>query len=261
MASLQKSGNGHKELATLAASSPPAYLDEVMKTDAGKGLSTDASDNLVPLAAVLQKGSPQVDETSPSYVPGAKAGDILLKNLDKPVVKGQDGFLFQPCHFSKDWVEWVPRERGGGLVARHRSKPKEASEPSPDGKTFMPNGNELKETRYHEGYAHVDGRQVPFVVNFTSTGHTVSRNWMFSMNTKQDAGGRAYPAASQLWRLKTRERSNAKGKWFVIEPFFEGYVSAADYARGEALRRAFESGEKEAEAPVQEHAAADDGTM
>ena len=234
----------------LKDASAPAYLEEAMKTDAGKGVSTDAADNLVPLAYVLQGLSPQVDESNPAYIPGAKAGDVWLRNYSTPIVKGKDGMLFQPCYFSKDWVEWVPREKGGGFVARHADKPNDAEDRN--GKLVRrSNGNEVRETRYHSGFVHLEGHSVPFVIPLTSTGHTVSRNWMFAMSQRINGGGKIEPSFCQLWRLRTTQRSNAKGKWYVFEPSFEDYVSLEDFAKGRALNAAFTAGEKVAEAPIE----------
>jgi len=234
----------------------PAYLAEAMKTDAGKGVSTDAADNLVPLAYVLQGLSPQVDESNPAYISGAKSGDIWLRNYVTPIVKGKDGMLFQPCYFSKDWVEWVPRERGGGFVARHDAKPSDTEDR--DGKFVRRStSNEIRETRYHSGFVHLDGHCVPFVIPLTSTGHTVSRNWMFAMSQRVDASGKIEPSFCQLWRLRTQQRSNSKGKWYVFDPSFENYVSVQDFSRGRALNAAFAAGEKRAEAPVEEDAQSD----
>jgi hypothetical protein len=242
-----------KELKKSELADVPAYLEEAMKTDAGKGISTDAADNLVPLAYVLQGLSPQVDEANAASIPGAKAGDIWLRNYATPIIKGKDGMLFQPCYFSKDWVEWVPRERGGGFVARHDSRPSDAEDR--DGKLVRrSSGNEVRETRYHSGFVHLNGgHSVPFVIPLTSTGHTVSRNWMFAMSQRTDANGNIEPSYCQLWRLKTGQRVNAKGKWYVFEPAFEDYVELQDFVKGKALYSAFASGERKSETPQDEN--------
>src|SRR5215475_3414815 len=81
---------------------------------AGMGTSHAADDNLVPLVYILQKQSPQVERQDTRHIKGAEAGDIWLRNSPKEIVKGGEGILFQPCYFTINWIEWVPRERGGG---------------------------------------------------------------------------------------------------------------------------------------------------
>lgn len=240
----------------------PEFLKEEVKADAGKGVSEDQADNLVPLIYVLDAKSPAVDEKDPRHIKGAKPGSIWLRNFVDPIVDGEVGISFQPCYFSKDWVEWVLRTRGGGFVGRYPwnadtdfGQPKEAKQvPHPENpkKTIwvLPNGNEVKETRYHAGYVFAaNGVVVPYVIPMTSTGHTVSKNWMFTMLGHRTPDGKPEPSFARLYRLKTRQRTNAQGKWYVFEPNDDGYVkSVEDYRRGKDLHDAFASGAKQAEA-------------
>jgi hypothetical protein len=85
----------------------------------GQGLSQAADDNLVPLAYILQKLSPQVESKKAEYIPGAKAG---RSGSSRPAWSTRtrreqsEGIIVQPCHFSKWIMEWIPRDQGGGLV-------------------------------------------------------------------------------------------------------------------------------------------------
>lgn len=255
--------------ATATPSSVPAHLAERMAADAGKGTSKDQADNLVPLIYVLQKGSPQVDKRSPEYLNGAEEGMFWLRNAPIPLVNGEkDGMEFQPCYFYKDFVEWIPRDDGGGFVARHDTIPaeavKEEDEKNPNKVRYtMPNGNEIVETRYHVGFVHLGGGvKIPYILPLTSTGHSVSRAWMFQMNSKAIGGGKIAPSWACLYKLKTRQRSNSMGTWWTIEVADAGengttkWVSAEDYEAGLALHSAFATGAKQAEAPVTKEAVA-----
>lgn len=227
----------------------PAHLAGLVLEDAGKGISTAQEDNLVPLIYILQALSPQVNKRNPSYIEGAEAGSIWLRNSASPIVDGEQGILFQPCYFTKDWVEWVPRDAGGGYVARHREFPagaKKSADPKNPNKVkyIMPNGNELIETRYHIGFAITDAGPLPYVIPMISSGHTVSRQWMFLMNAKHH-NGKKLPSWSCLYKLRTKERSNAAGTWFTWDVSDGGWVSSPDdYARGKTLYEAFSSGSK-----------------
>lgn len=231
----------------------PADIMDFVAEDLGKGVSTAQEDNLVPLIYVLQALSPQVNKRNPSYIEGAEPGSILLRNAPRPVVDGEEGVLFQPCYFSKDWVEWVPRDSGGGFVGRHAELPSEAkktADPKNPNKVkyVLPNGNELIETRYHVGFALVDGAALPYVIPMTSSGHTISKQWMVLMNGKQH-NGKPLPSFAGLYRLRTKERSNTAGTWFTFDVSDAGFVhSREDYERGKALYMAFASGEKVMEA-------------
>ncbi len=239
-----------KAVVTHEAGGPPAHLAGRMEADAGKGVSTKQEDNLVPLIYVLQSNSPQCSKRSPDYIEGAEAGDIWMRGSEPPIIKGEDGFIFQPCFFSKDWVEWIPRDAGGGYVGRHKDCPEEAvATPDPANpnriRFIMPNGHELIETRYHVGYAFfADGRAVPYVIPFSSSGHTVSRAWMFLINAKQVNGSTAFSGACR-YRLTTKHRSNMHGDWFMFDVADAGWVEDLGmYERGIALHSAFSEGSK-----------------
>lgn len=240
----------------VTATAHPPFLADRVRSDAGKGLSKSQDDNIVPLIYLLQALSPQVNPRSPEYLEGAAPGDIWLRNTPNPIVKGDKGLLFQPCHFSKDWVEWVPRVRGGGFVERHADRPHDAEqrEVMGDGGPAMrwvrPNGNEVIETRYHVGYAMPEGATpMPFVIPMTSSAHTVSRQWMFAMNSKR-IGDQSASSWYCFYLLKSKERSKNNRTWMTWDISDAGWITnEEEYARGAALHEAFAKGEKVVDAP------------
>ena len=246
------------ELAATKVAGLPATLVERMQIDAGKGVSTAQEDNLVPLIYVLQALSPQVNKRNSEYLEGAEPGAIWLRNSPTPIVNGDEGIIFQPCHFSKDWVEWVPRDAGGGFVGRHPACPADAKRQedpkNPNKVKFVrPNGNEVMETRYHVGFVVTANGPLPYVIPMSSSGHTASKQWMFMMNSKLLANNKKAASFAYLYRLKTKQRTNALGTWFTWDISDEGMVQTVDeYDRGCTLYEAFASGAKQVEAPAKE---------
>lgn len=248
--------------------SVPSYLAEDVVKDAGKGVSKLASDNLVPLVYILQPMSPQVLNRNPAYIEGAKAGDIWLRNSPQPIVDGEgEGILFQPCYYNRCVNEWIHRDDGGGFVTRHKLvTPDETmdqfiermgGEKVVDPKNTRrvsyraKNGNQYIETREHTGFVLGRGAPMPYVIPMTSTQHTTSRGWMFMMNTKTDAEGRTPPSFALVYRLKTKYRTNTQGEWYGWDVEDFGWVQTRDdYLRGRTLFEAFDTGAKQAEAPV-----------
>jgi hypothetical protein len=257
----------------------PAFLNEVEMS--GKGVSNSAADKLIPMARVLQPLSPQVLQNNPDQIQGALAGDILVRNAPKPLIKGQQGFHFQSCFFYKDVVEWKPRLQGGGggqgFVKRwtqdEASKvpgAEERPDPRDPQKKIWVNsatGNWLVETRYHVGYI-IDPEvgPIPTYIPFSSTGHSVSKSWVFNMSLKQ-VNGKPADSFAVYYLLKTRQRTRNNQTWFVFDPSDAGPPDAngqattmwvptlADYQRGLELSRALESGEIGlAQEEVDEHA-------
>ena len=234
-------------------------LVEFMDADSGKGVSQSADDNIVPLIYVLQALSPQVSKRNPEYVEGAEPGDLLKKNsIHSPLVKGEEGTIFQPCYFEKLWLEWRPNR--GGFAGMHQQRPSDAVEVEEivEGKPRRmwkrSNGNQVVETRQHIGYA--DGE--PYVIPLASSGHTVSRTWMQMMNQMFIPGtSKIAPSFAKKYKLTTVEKSNEKGTWFVLKVEDAGWVNKEEYVRGKGLHEAFARGEKKA-AAMEEHQSSDD---
>lgn len=239
---------GARAVAAVPKTDVPATIAEQIAQDAGKGVSLAQEDNLVPLIYVLQPLSPQADESDSRHLPGAKPGMIWLKNAAEPVIDGSEGIVFQPCFFQKNWVEWIPRDKGGGLVGITDECPKEAQQVK-DGnliKYIMPNGNEVKETRYHFGFVHIEDQRLPYCIPLTSTGHTVSRDLTSRMRSKVVNGVRA-PSWAYLYKLTTISKQNKKGKWFQFNIEDLSMVDdMADYTAGRNLYKSMEKGEKKA---------------
>lgn len=247
----------------------PSALER-MKRDAGRGVSTKAADNLVPLLQVLQPLSPQVLKKNQAHIEDASAGDFIIKALADPIIKGDEGFYFQPVAMYQEWVEWVPRERGGGFAGRYpyndgkppagaKAKPQKEGSNRPAAYTI--NGNDLVDTRYVPGYMWLEGDPVPFVIPFTSTGHAVARSWM-SKQTRLQLDGEILPAFAAVYLLKTAASKNNLGEWFKIDvgapitlfdlatgapnPEAEELVADCDraYELGDQLNTAFKNQEK-----------------
>lgn len=236
-----------KALKVVEQAGVPAVVDQLLEEYAGVGISTAAEDNAMPLVYTLQALSPAVNERNAAYIKGARPGDFWFRNNADPLVKGIDGFEFQPVLFEKDFVEWGPRDSGGGLKARHKTMPSDAKEviDAKGRNSFVrPNGNLVVETRYHIGIARRNGVLSPCVLPFSSTGLSVSKNWMTNMRGRFSASGKPLPSLAHIYRLTTKERSNAAGTWFVVSP---EYLRAADeqaIREGIDLHRAFASGAK-----------------
>lgn len=156
--------------------------------------------------------------------------------------------------------------------------------------------NEMRETRYHTGY--VLGGELglekfpqlvlPYVMPLTSTGHQVSKEWMgkqlqhtlgemlTAMWEAQVRAGRASgpfvppkgvdlnraaPSWARRYRMLTRPRQNAFGRWSLVHVMDDlGWVNGleaevpnmAQYQRGKALYEAMMRGEKAMETPMED---------
>lgn len=230
-----------------------ALVLAMMDEDEGVGVSTDPEDNLVPLIYILQAQSPQCNKRSPEHIDGAEAGSIWLRNSIPPIVNGEEGILFQPCFASRDYVEWVPRDAGGGFVGRHDKLPddaKQISDPKNPSKVkwIRPGGTELVDTRYVVGNVWRDGNPQPFVIPLTSSGHTFFKQWTVTQNAMRAPNGKKPAIYGVIYRLTTEQRTNASGTWFGWKQEPDHVCNTvAEMEAGRAMNRAFAAGHKAVE--------------
>ena len=183
--------------------------------DAGVGFEkTKASDLSVPFLNILQSTSPQVEEDDPK---GSKPG-MLYNTVTRELYKGDDGVVFIPCHEEWVYVEWIPRDKGGGFVGMHDPEGETVKNAilENDGdkyKKLSIGENDLIETWYMYGLILDEESQVPSgfaVLSFTSTKITPLRDWRTSMYTLR---GRP-PLFSNRSRLRTIKQKNDFGTFF-----------------------------------------------
>jgi hypothetical protein len=187
---------------------------QMAEEQAGLGISDKPEDSFYPLLGVLQKMSPQVDEQSPSYMNGAKPGMFWLKNYEPPL---SASLLVQPITMYTEWVEWIPRERGGGMVRRNLKKPGDARcVDMARNQWQMPSGNDLRETRvWAVNLVRSDRSLVNFVFPCASTFNTFARMWHTQMRQHTEKNNKISAPWRNLWRLTTRMRTNSQGTWAV----------------------------------------------
>lgn len=185
---------------------------------AGAGFENQSRDDYsVPFLEVLQGLSPEIEQLD-----SAKPGHIINK-VTKDLYAGKDGIAFVPCFTQHVYVEWVPRDSGGGFVATHALDSdvvRVAKENAPRmGKIVLENGNELLETFYVFGVQVAeDGSSSQAVIAFTSTKIKKYKAWMTKARTIQirlPNGSKINPPLfAHVYRLKTIKESNKHGEFY-----------------------------------------------
>ena len=217
--------------------------------DAGGGFEeADRDSYAIPFLQILQALSPQLDKNDGAYVEGAEQGDLY-----NSVTAAKYGTVrVVPCHFRRTFIEWVPRNAGGGFVAEHDTaegaelmKTATRDESNND---MLPNGNQLVDTRTH--YCMVineDGSTENVVVAMSSTQMKKSRQWMTRMQNiklRRGDGTLFTPASySHIYGLSTVQESNDQGKWYGWKIETIGPVNLTEhYELAKAFRDAVVSG-------------------
>lgn len=240
-----------REVATTGGHQVPAELMQQFEQHAGAGVSTDASDNVVPLIYLLQPLSPAVMRGHDKQIEGAEPGDIWLRNAPPEHSILKEGMVVQPCGFTKTWVEWMPNR--GGFVQRHAERPADAQlSDIDDGKGgtrkawLMPNDNVVVETREVRVIVHHDelGR-LEYLMPLSGTGHTFHKTWNGAMRNEKLPNGARAPSFSLLYRLMPQLQQKNNNSWWQYTFEKVGFVEdVEDFQAGLTLYEAFESGEK-----------------
>jgi len=196
-----------KELATIS-----------FEEDAHLGLeSMGTGDLAIPFLSILQSNSPQLmddKELRPGMI-----YDTVLK-------KGYEQLHIIPCNYEKQYVEWTPREQGGGLVATHGVvdglELLKSCEKDDKGKDILPNGNLLVTTAvYYVFYMHEENdstTESKAIISMTSTALKKSRRWNSVMAgiTMKGKEGQLFtpPSFSHIYKVTTTGEKNVHGSWF-----------------------------------------------
>lgn len=179
--------------------------------DAGAGFDARGTDDIsLPFLNILQPMSPQVvDET----VEGAKAGRFF--NTVTGEVSERVRFVW--CHDERKFVEWIPRDAGGGIAGVYEPSDKivlEAKKAAGRTNKLKVNGNDLVETRYVYGLI-LDGDDnvVGFgVIPAKSTSLKPVKDWYTSMLMV----GKNIPVFAFRADLGAEKKSNDQGTWYQL---------------------------------------------
>lgn len=160
---------------------PDSFLAESMEDAAVTGFeNVKPGDAAIPFIGILQAISPQVKKGSPSKIPGAEEG-MFFNNVTQEAYPSP--ITVVPCAFQKAYIEWVPREKGGGFVAQHSDERLLATcKKDEKNNDILPNGNLLVATAHHFILLRKpDGTFERAVISMVRTQLKKSRRWMSQM--------------------------------------------------------------------------------
>lgn len=229
-----------KETKTSAVTSPaasqatePAY--DWSQTGVTGFENVQQSDLGIPFLVILQKGSPQIDEAHPEYtlkkIENAKVGDVI-NNVNNTVVWSRSNVAplqFIPCAFEKQYVEWTPREKGGGIVKMHTNATiLQECVKNEKGQDQLKSGNIVVTTAYFSGLYLHDGEWSPAIIGLSSTQLKKSKLWLNMMSALRingPSGPFNPPMFSHAYALTTAPESNEKGNWYGWMIRMQGMVT------------------------------------
>ena len=197
---------------------------------AGLGLDQVRTEDMsIPFLRILAQLSPQVNKRDGAYVQGAEAG-MIYDTVANEVFNGEEGILVVPCYYSRRYVEWKPREKGGGYVNSYNADDPIVKTTYRDdrGNDVLPNGNLLSNTAQFF-VLRMDASGIPqrCLLTMTSSQLKKAKKWVTQMQSRTAMGKNGLftmPMMSQIYRLRTVEERNDKGSWFVWEISHERHL-------------------------------------
>ena len=184
---------------------------------------TRTEDFGIPFLAIVQDGSPEVKKSHPQYatkkIEGAEAGSII--NTVTRQVLNPDGqpVIFVPCSYERMYVEWKPRDEGGGFVRQHVNDAilSQCKRNEDDNRDYLPNGNVIVTTAYFFGLVlDEEGNGTQAVISMTSTQLKKARMWLNmaqSIRLNGPNGKYMPPLFSHKYALTTVPENNDSGSW------------------------------------------------
>jgi hypothetical protein len=250
-------------VAVKAQSTAVAVIAEEFEEFAALGMDQIRSEDMsIPFMRILAQLSPQVNKRDGAYVEGAEAG-MIYNTVANEVYDGEKGVLVIPCYYNRRYVEWKPREKGGGYVNSYDVDDKIVNTTYRDdrGNDVLPNGNLLTNTaQFFVLLMADDGMPQRCLITMTSTQLKKARKWVTQMQSRTAMGKNGMfvlPMMSQVYRLRTVEERNDKGSWFGWEISHERSLDLAEEKPVFDLGVSFSKSVRAGEVKVKEDQSAD----
>jgi hypothetical protein len=135
---------------------------------------------------------------------------------------------------SHRYVEWKPREKGGGFVASHHADDPITKTTRRDdrGNEVLPTGNMLVNTYQFFVILLTEEGPQRCMIAMSSSQVTTAKKWNTTINsqTGRGANGNLYtmPIFSSVYQLSSVSQQNDKGSWFGWKVQREGVVTDKD---------------------------------
>lgn len=210
--------------ALLAADQVPEWLQKGSNRGSEQVESTDV---VLPRIGIIQALSPQIKKNDPKYIAGSEQG--MLWNTLTSELYGEEGIIFVPILFRKEWIAFKDREKGGGFKGawpfNEEVKARTEVEQMEDAADI-----EVLESHSHIGFiVKSDGTLEQAIIACTKSAIKFSRkiNSLVTMSG-MDRFAKAY-------RVTAVETSGPKGDYYTYDVKPMGFVTQDTYKEAETL--------------------------
>lgn len=195
--------------------------------------NTSQDDFAIPFLDILQGQSPEVESLD-----AAKPG-MFHNTVTDDLFDGKEGISVVVVGTAHEYVEWRPRNAGGGIVGRHDVNAEVVVEARRHAESFNDlktrDGNELVETFYAHLILNLPEGPVPAVLSNSSTRIKPYKAMMTKANMimvpTPDGRKVKPPLFAHKFRLTTDKRKNNDGEWHTYVVAFDSPDKSAVGAR------------------------------
>jgi hypothetical protein len=215
------------KLATIgsnALANVPEHLRKNIGNQAGLE-DVGRDDVLIPRLMISQGLSPEITKGDPKFIKGLSVGEFF--NSLTGEVYGET-LNVVPLFFFKQFIEFTPREQGGGIVAMYQH---EADIPA--GTSYRLDqckpGEKPAVTEFKNEMCLIlkDSGVEPIVVSFKSTGMKTAKKWNALMRQLN------LPAYARAYTLAITTEKNDQGTWYGANVTPSDFVPEALFAAAE----------------------------
>lgn len=211
----------------------------MLALDAGRGLEgVTADDMVVPFMQIAQALSPQVNKREAAYIDGLEQGDFF-NTATGQVWPGDVGFTFVPALYERKYLEFTPRDAGGGFHGERTAEALSMTQRDDKGRDILANGNELITcgTWYGLVVDPTTGEATQAVISMSKTQMRHSRRLMTQLRSLvlRAPTGQSFnpPLFYSTVHFTSLPEKNDQGSWFGFG--FKLAGSSLDLPRGADL--------------------------
>lgn len=212
---MAKKKNG-KALAKPDESSAPKYVDE-----GEEGLeNVSGGDLIIPRLAIMQSMSPKVEEGE------QQKGEVINTLSEEVWIALDDEEEFIPIYHFKEWIEWAPRDSGGGMIDRSTDPGSEVAMAAKRGE--KDDLGKRRVTEYHNFIVVLrsQGFKYPCILACAKSNHKHGRKLLGLAKYRGK-----YPLYAGLYTVQANQEQNSAGQKYYAWKFENaGWVTEKELA-------------------------------
>lgn len=215
-----------------SAGLPAELMDELSQDGEDFQESMTKDDMSIPFLSILQSLSPQCTRGEAEYIKGAEPSNLYDTVTQRlfPTRDDEDNAIpaaikIMPIEYKRSFIEWVPRNKGGGIVQEYTVEEGLSIITMRDdmnrdiiqqGSPFGTAGNQLVDTHTHFVFViQEDGSYEPMIMALSSTQLKPSKDLNNMVSKHRLPNGSKATRFFGVYSITTQFKSNEKGSWYI----------------------------------------------